>query len=179
VSGQHYTPAELPPGRNLGAHWIDGWVGLRTSLDIFEKRKSLSVFPAGIRTLSSLAATLTVLSWILVILTISYMNKVTVGTPLTKGSYNVVSLCTCIAHLPCSHLLHTYSGLLLLQWPLFQVAPLWAWVPLLHQYSDQWHPRMFRCQNEVFYSLIIYPFWNFRCKLLGILFMVSHFLTEF
>jgi len=31
--------AAVPLGKNFGTHWIGGWVGLRVSLDIFEKRR--------------------------------------------------------------------------------------------------------------------------------------------
>ena len=31
--------ATVPLGKNVGTHWIGGWVGLRASLDIFRKRK--------------------------------------------------------------------------------------------------------------------------------------------
>jgi len=33
------TPPHLPPGKKPGTHYIVGWVGLRTSLDVMKKRK--------------------------------------------------------------------------------------------------------------------------------------------
>jgi hypothetical protein len=40
VSGKLYTLATLHPGKNFGTHWIGGWAGTRTSLDITETIKS-------------------------------------------------------------------------------------------------------------------------------------------
>jgi hypothetical protein len=34
VSGQLKASAALAPGKNPRTHWIEGWVGLRSSLDI-------------------------------------------------------------------------------------------------------------------------------------------------
>jgi hypothetical protein len=39
VSGQLYVPAALPTGeRDSGTHWIGGWVGPRTGLDVVVKK---------------------------------------------------------------------------------------------------------------------------------------------
>jgi hypothetical protein len=39
VSGQLHARADLPPGKELGTHWIGGWVGLRAGLDAGMRRK--------------------------------------------------------------------------------------------------------------------------------------------
>jgi len=40
VNGQFHAPAALPPGKvPPGTHWIGGWVGPRTGLDMVLKRK--------------------------------------------------------------------------------------------------------------------------------------------
>jgi len=40
VSGELYALATLHPGKNSGTHWIGGWAGTRTSLDITETVKN-------------------------------------------------------------------------------------------------------------------------------------------
>jgi hypothetical protein len=37
ASGQLQALAAFPPGKNLGTHWIGGWVDSRTDLDDIEK----------------------------------------------------------------------------------------------------------------------------------------------
>ena len=48
VSGQIRAPASLLRGKNPGALWLGGRIGLRAGLGVSEKKKSLA--PAGIRT---------------------------------------------------------------------------------------------------------------------------------
>jgi hypothetical protein len=43
MSDQLHAPAALPQGRDLGTHWIGGWVGSRAGLDIVVKRKIRSI----------------------------------------------------------------------------------------------------------------------------------------
>jgi hypothetical protein len=50
VSGQLYSPADLPLKRSPGTHWIGGWVGPRTGLDDHGEEKILD--PTGTRTLA-------------------------------------------------------------------------------------------------------------------------------
>ena len=42
VSSQGHDPAALPPGKNPNTHWVAGWVGPRTYVDVLENKK---VFP--------------------------------------------------------------------------------------------------------------------------------------
>jgi hypothetical protein len=46
VNVQLHAPAALPPEKSHGTHWIGGWVGHRTGLEVSEKK----ITPAGIRT---------------------------------------------------------------------------------------------------------------------------------
>jgi hypothetical protein len=39
VSGRVHAPAALGRKRNLGTHWIGGWVGSRAGLDFLENKK--------------------------------------------------------------------------------------------------------------------------------------------
>jgi hypothetical protein len=39
VSGQLYAPALLPPGKNPGTHWIEGWVDPSASLYFWRREK--------------------------------------------------------------------------------------------------------------------------------------------
>ena len=41
ISGHLQAPADLPLRKNLGTHWIGGWVGPRDGLNGQEKGKSL------------------------------------------------------------------------------------------------------------------------------------------
>jgi len=48
ISGQLHAPAALTAReRAHGTHWIGGWVGPRSSLDMVAKRKILIIAPAG------------------------------------------------------------------------------------------------------------------------------------
>jgi hypothetical protein len=40
VSGQGNTPAALPPVKNPNTHWVAGWVGPTTYVDVLENKKS-------------------------------------------------------------------------------------------------------------------------------------------
>jgi hypothetical protein len=42
VGGQLHASATLPAVKNIGTHWIGGWVGPRAGLDGLEKRKCVS-----------------------------------------------------------------------------------------------------------------------------------------
>jgi hypothetical protein len=48
MSGQLHAPAALPPRKSPGTHWIGGWVGPRSSLELQSKEKSFA--PAGNQT---------------------------------------------------------------------------------------------------------------------------------
>ena len=37
LRGQYHTPTALPPGRNLGAHRVGGWVGPGVGLEDLDK----------------------------------------------------------------------------------------------------------------------------------------------
>jgi len=40
LNGQHQAPADLSPGNNWGTYLIGGWMRLRGSMDISDKRKT-------------------------------------------------------------------------------------------------------------------------------------------
>jgi hypothetical protein len=45
MSGQPHAPAALTPVKNLGTHWMGGWVGPRAGLDgIFGGKKCVASF---------------------------------------------------------------------------------------------------------------------------------------
>jgi hypothetical protein len=39
VSGHGYVPAVLPPVKNPNTHWVAGWVGPRTYVDVLENKE--------------------------------------------------------------------------------------------------------------------------------------------
>jgi hypothetical protein len=43
VRGQLHALAALPPGINRGTHWVGGWLGSTTSLDVVEKTDFFAV----------------------------------------------------------------------------------------------------------------------------------------
>jgi hypothetical protein len=50
VGGERHAPAALPPGKKPGIHDTGGWVGLRASLDGYEKsRPHLDSMPGANR----------------------------------------------------------------------------------------------------------------------------------
>jgi hypothetical protein len=55
VSSQGHDPAALLSGKNPNTHWVAGWVGPRTYVDVLEDKKVSFV---GIRTLYRPASSL-------------------------------------------------------------------------------------------------------------------------
>ena len=53
VGGQRHAPAALPPGKGSGIHFIGGWDGPRSRLDVCGKsgphRDSISIQPVASR----------------------------------------------------------------------------------------------------------------------------------
>ena len=39
VKGQHHAPAALSPRKNPGTHWIEGWVGIKQSMNVKHMRR--------------------------------------------------------------------------------------------------------------------------------------------
>jgi hypothetical protein len=45
VSGQFRAPVTLLPGKDIGTHWVEGWLGPKTGLDAVMKRTSSMSLP--------------------------------------------------------------------------------------------------------------------------------------